>query len=54
MVATLFPGYIQFYSPTLEALANGRRRQAIMQEVMSMPQIENKWGFSRSGEIDSR
>lgn len=29
--------------PYAEALANGRRQQAIMQEVMSMPQIENKW-----------
>ncbi|HMX80625.1 MAG TPA: hypothetical protein PLG91_09950, partial [Ferruginibacter sp.] len=48
------PAYSQVtFSPHIrysEALVNGRRQEAIMQEIMSIPGIESKW---ETGEIET-
>ena len=48
------PAYSQVtFSPHIrysEALVNGRRQEAIMQEIMSIPGIESKW---ETGEVET-
>ena len=43
MAAGLFAGYFQSAHSLQQALINGSRQEAIMQQVMTLPGIEEKW-----------